>query len=63
MLLAMTCTASDDEIFRAFSRDVLQPDSGDARDRWKVQWKEEVDRFKSSLRDTMKSAGGNGEIL
>lgn len=64
MLLAMTCTASDDEFFWAFSKEVPLPDSGDARDGWEVRRKEEVDGFKSSLLDTLKNAGGEwGDVM
>ncbi|KAM0425807.1 hypothetical protein ACHAPT_009058 [Fusarium lateritium] len=64
MLLAMTCTASDDEFFWAFSKEVPLPDSGDARDGWEVRRKEEVDGFKSTLLDILKNAGGEwGNIM
>ncbi|KAI8712262.1 hypothetical protein NCS52_01323900 [Fusarium sp. LHS14.1] len=64
MLLAMTCKASNDEFFWAFSKEVSLPDSGDARDGWEVRRKEEVDGFKSDLLDILKNAGGEwGNVM
>ncbi|RSM07658.1 hypothetical protein CDV31_008551 [Fusarium ambrosium] len=63
-LLAMTCSASNDEFFWAFSKEVPLPDSGDARDGWEIRRKEEVDGFKSSLLDILKNAGGEwGDVM
>lgn len=49
LFMAMTCTASDEEIYWGFSKEVPQLESGDDRDGWEVRRKEEVDEFKSTL--------------
>jgi 2-polyprenyl-6-methoxyphenol hydroxylase-like FAD-dependent oxidoreductase len=58
MFFATTCTASDDEIMWGFSKEVTLPASGDARDGWEVRRKEEVEGFKTTLLDLLKTACG-----
>jgi hypothetical protein len=58
MFMAMTCTASDDEICWNLSGEVPLPKSGDSRDGWEVHQKTEVERTKSELRELLEDASG-----
>lgn len=58
MFTVVSCTASDDELFWVFSRQVPLPESGDARDGWEVHRKEEVQGFKSHLLGLFENAQG-----
>ncbi|OJJ33373.1 hypothetical protein ASPWEDRAFT_30453 [Aspergillus wentii DTO 134E9] len=58
MFMATTCTASDDEIYWGFSKQVPLPDSNDTRDGWEVHRKEEVEGFKDSLLGLLENAHG-----
>jgi len=58
-MMAMTpCTASKDELFWFFSKEVPLPDSGDSRDGWEVHGKEEVEGFKTMLLGVLGNAQG-----
>ncbi|KAJ5690174.1 hypothetical protein N7462_004566 [Penicillium macrosclerotiorum] len=58
ILAVNPCTASKDEMFCFFSKEVPAPASGDDRDGWEVHGKEEIDGFKSSLSRTLENARG-----
>lgn len=58
MLAVNPCTASKDEMFCFFSKEVTLPESGDSRDGWEVQRKEEVNGFKSTVLESLESAQG-----
>lgn len=58
MMAMNPCTASKDELFWFFTKEVPLPESGDNRDGWEVHGKEEVEGFKTMLLDVLKNAGG-----
>jgi 2-polyprenyl-6-methoxyphenol hydroxylase-like FAD-dependent oxidoreductase len=59
MMAMNPCTASKDELFWFFTKEVRLPDSGDSRDGWEVHGKEEVQGFKTMLLDVLKNAQGD----
>lgn len=59
LFIAMTATASDDEIYWGFSKEVAEPPSGDAKDGWDVRRKKEVEGFKAPLMGLLQDAGGD----
>jgi 2-polyprenyl-6-methoxyphenol hydroxylase-like FAD-dependent oxidoreductase len=59
MMAMNPCTASKDELFWFFTKEVRLPDSGDSRDGWEVHGKEEVQGFKTMLLDVLKNARGD----
>lgn len=58
MFMAAPCTASQDEIYWGFQREVAMPNVGDTRDGWEVRGREEVDGFKDTLRGIIKDGDG-----
>ena len=58
MMAMNPCTASENELFWFFTKEVPLPESGDSRDGWEVHRKEEVEGFKTMLLDVLKNAGG-----
>jgi 2-polyprenyl-6-methoxyphenol hydroxylase-like FAD-dependent oxidoreductase len=58
MFGVIPCTASGDEIFWFFSREVAIPESGETRDGWEVHRKKEVEGFQTMLLDILGDASG-----
>jgi 2-polyprenyl-6-methoxyphenol hydroxylase-like FAD-dependent oxidoreductase len=64
MFAVMPCTASGDEIFWFFSREVDVPESGDTKDGWELHRKKEIEGFKSTLLDILSDTRGEwGDFL
>ncbi|KAJ6119637.1 hypothetical protein N7523_003917 [Penicillium sp. IBT 18751x] len=59
MMALNPCTASKDELFWFFTKEVPLPESGDSRDGWEVHGKGEVQRFKDMLLEVLKNAQGD----
>ena len=59
VLLVVSCSASNDEFFWAFSKQVAMPKNGDSGDGWEVHRKQEVEGFKQPLMDVLKDAKGS----
>ncbi|KFY73405.1 hypothetical protein V499_06509 [Pseudogymnoascus sp. VKM F-103] len=58
MFIAMTCTASDNEIFWGFQMEIRVPESGDAKDGRDLRRKEELEAIKMKLQELLESARG-----
>jgi 2-polyprenyl-6-methoxyphenol hydroxylase-like FAD-dependent oxidoreductase len=59
MMALNPCTASKNELFWFFTKEVSLPESGDSRDGWEVHGKEEVEGFKDILLEVLKNAQGD----
>ena len=58
LLAVNPCTAKRDEMFLFISKEVALPKSGDCRDGWEVQGKDEVDGFTSTVGKILQTAHG-----
>ncbi|KAJ5098547.1 salicylate hydroxylase [Penicillium argentinense] len=58
MLAVTRCTPDTDELYWFFTKEVALPASGDSRDGWEVQSKEEVEGFKAPLLEILENAQG-----
>lgn len=64
MFAVIPCTATADELFWFFSREVDVPESGETKDGWEVHRKKEVEGFQSMLLEILSEAKGEwGELL
>ncbi|KFX87941.1 hypothetical protein V490_07942 [Pseudogymnoascus sp. VKM F-3557] len=57
MFLAMTCTASDNEIFWGFQMEIPEPKFGDSKDGRDLRREEELGAFRIKLQELLERAG------